>query len=357
MLTGKQPYRRLGKLEALRGAAAIYVFVHHYVHGNEELAYLAPFFILGQLALMVFFVLSGFVIYYASVYRDPDIKFGTYLKRRVVRIYPAFIAILILTYLLRSLTTGQWLDFHVWEAFGNILQFQDKHPYSWFDPYWQNAPLWSLAYEWWFYMIFFAFHRLTRHLQHLQQYMVIGMSVLGFATFWVFPNQFSLYFSYFLLWWAGVEVAREWTVSGTVTFKGQWKSILSVLGMTALWLLPAFLHWNAGNKVVLAEFPFVQPRHFFTVALVLCFAVIWKRTNWFAFRWIAGQWEWVGSISYAIYIFHYPVIYLAAHTRPTGSVYLDFIWVAIVIFGVSWLIEQPYQKFMNKMFRPRKQVK
>lgn len=356
MAKEKKKYRRLMKLEAMRGISAVYVLIHHYVHGNPDLDFLKPFFIFGQFALMVFFILSGFVIYYATVYRKPDMPFKEFLFRRFQRIYPALVLVMLLTYLLRSLTSGEWLDFHIWEFIGNLAELQDKNPASWFDPYWQNAPLWSLAYEWWFYMFFFALWRLAKDRPALQRYVVMGLSVFGFGTYWLLPNQFSLFLSYFILWWAGLEIAREWTATGKVSLRRQWPLWGAILGMGLLWAVPAYLWWADGKEVVLADFPFVQPRHFITVFIVLCAGYVWYKLKWFWFDFFIGPFAAIAPISYVIYIFHYPVIFLASRRQPLGNVWLDLLWVLPLVFIVAWLIEQPYQKWVNSWLRLKRKA-
>ena len=351
MALGKKKYSRLMKLEAMRGISALYVMIHHYAHGNAELEFIRPIFILGQFALMVFFILSGFVIYYATVYRNPNLSFKEFPFRRFRRIYPALILVMVLTYFFRRYTSGVWLDFHVWEFFGNLIMMQDKNPASWVDPYWQNAPLWSLAYEWWFYMLFFGLWKLTQNQPKTQKFIVMGMSVLGFATYWIIPNQISLFLSYFILWWGGLELAREWTETGKITLKTQWKTWAGIFGMGVLWSVPAGLFIYAGNKVVLAEFPLVQPRHFFTVFLVLCAGYTWYKLKWVLFDKLIGPFAFLAPISYVIYTFHYPVIFLAARLRPAGNVWLDLIWVLPTIVAVAWLIEQPFQKWINSWMK------
>lgn len=364
------------KLEAIRGISAVYVFIHHYVHGNEELVFLKKFFIFGQFALMIFFILSGLVIYYATVYRKPDMRFGEFIFRRIRRIYPALLAVLVLTYLLRSITSGQWLDVQPLQLLGNIFQLQDKNPISWVDPYWQNAPLWSLAYEWWFYMFFFAIWKVFPGRPLAQRNFVLGLSLFGFVSYWLLPNQFSLFFSYLLLWWSGLEIAREWTATGKVSLRRQWKVWGGILGMGLLWAVPAYLaykgqllplldqHPFAGvlseylqdKPFILADFPNVQPRHFLTVFLVLCAGFVWYKMRWLLFDILFKPFTIFAPISYAIYIFHYPVIYLASIRHPLGNVWLDLIWVIPTVLIVSWVIEVPFQKWINQKikYRPRR---
>ena len=350
----KVQYRRLMKLEAFRGVAALYIVVHHYVHYSPELAFMSKFFVFGQFALMVFFLLSGFVIYYATVYRDPDLSFREYILRRIKRIFPAFLLVLGFTYLMMSLTQGKWADPHLDQLIGNILQLQDKHPYSFIKPYFGNSPLWSLAYEWWYYMIFWAIYATLKHNFVYQRMAAIGVTVLGFVTFIIYPNAASMYASYFMLWWAGLEMAREWTMTGKITLKEQIGIWAVIFAMGIAWGANAWLFYKNGGPVVFSDYPFVQARHFLSVNFILAVAFIWYKLRWFLFNELFSHFEPLAGISYGIYIFHYPiVIYMVTH-RPTGNVWLDLAIIIPVILGISWLVEKPYQKFFNRLIKVKK---
>ena len=63
----KKPKSRLWKLEGVRGFAALYVLIHHLSHpliGQSGLKALP--FRFGQEAVIVFFLISGFVIEYSA---------------------------------------------------------------------------------------------------------------------------------------------------------------------------------------------------------------------------------------------------------------------------------------------------
>lgn len=78
---------KLEKLEALRGMAAIYVVLHHSIPHNLRLEELEIGFLFrfGQEAVILFFLLSGFVINY-SFSRGNDKTFRTYFFKRFYRI-------------------------------------------------------------------------------------------------------------------------------------------------------------------------------------------------------------------------------------------------------------------------------
>jgi peptidoglycan/LPS O-acetylase OafA/YrhL len=86
-------------LDGLRGAAALAVVVHHSANvyldtetRNWQLVtpILRALARLGHPAVLLFFVLSGFVLY-VSFLRGHDKSYGSFLSRRVFRLYPALI--------------------------------------------------------------------------------------------------------------------------------------------------------------------------------------------------------------------------------------------------------------------------
>jgi peptidoglycan/LPS O-acetylase OafA/YrhL len=88
------------KLEALRGFAAFYVFVAHLVVSKvpEKYEIVKLPFLFGQEAVMVFFLLSGFVIFY-STDKHKDKSFGSYFLRRWNRIYPIFLLAMLVAFI------------------------------------------------------------------------------------------------------------------------------------------------------------------------------------------------------------------------------------------------------------------
>jgi peptidoglycan/LPS O-acetylase OafA/YrhL len=92
---------KLERLEALRGVAAVYVLLHHIIRARLgiEKGLLGLLFSFGQEAVILFFLLSGFVIFY-SFSTGRDQSFGSYFRRRWLRIYPIFFVSLFIGWLL-----------------------------------------------------------------------------------------------------------------------------------------------------------------------------------------------------------------------------------------------------------------
>lgn len=138
----------------LRGVAAIYVMLFHYVLGlpfsNPGTTFLAH----GYLAVDLFFVLSGFVmaLNYGHMFRAGLLR-GSYVKflgRRVARVYPLYFAMTLVAGVLAL--TGILTPVQVPVPFAlvtNLLMVQ-----SWGLTESLDSPAWSISAEWAAYLLF-----------------------------------------------------------------------------------------------------------------------------------------------------------------------------------------------------------
>jgi peptidoglycan/LPS O-acetylase OafA/YrhL len=334
---------RLRRLECLRGAAAFYVFLHHYVHvvvtPHAAWAWVGKFFKFGQFAVLLFFVVSGFVIYYSSIARDPELGFRAYFIRRFRRIYPPFLLALLITWIAECVYQGTLADPMPVELLGNVLMLQDTNVASWFEPYLRNAALWSLSYEWAFYLMFFATHLALKDREHLQKWLVVLLSVIGFGTYWIAGNQISLFLMYYPIWWAGVEIARELVATGDVTLRKQLVPLGNLALMCGLWAIPVYLALRSGTPLVMWKHPVIEFRHFVTAGVILVAGLAWHRMKWIGFYRILGQFERVAPISYGLYIVHYPIVHIASKYAGPGTPWLPFVWVLPTVLFLAWVVE------------------
>jgi exopolysaccharide production protein ExoZ len=151
---------RIIPMEGLRGWAVLLVFFVH-VHGAFK-AYLAvdsPLFhvsdflgTVGGTGVDLFFVISGFLIYGAVI--RPKFRYGRFFRRRVQRIYPAFLAVFFLYVALWIFSNNDNFKFHgtVAQAFFYVLQNLLLLP-GIFRLRAMNDVAWSLSYEMFFYLL------------------------------------------------------------------------------------------------------------------------------------------------------------------------------------------------------------
>lgn len=101
---------KLDKLDMLRGFAALYVALGHWVDCNEA----TPLIIrqalrFGQQSVILFFLLSGFVIYIATS-RAENVPFRDYFIKRFRRIYPVMLGAFLVSFII-SFIDGNFLNY------------------------------------------------------------------------------------------------------------------------------------------------------------------------------------------------------------------------------------------------------
>lgn len=159
-----RPPRRFYELDSLRGLAAAIVVFDHFSYllpvGLHEAIEHSPLKVLvnGHQAVVLFFVLSGFVLTLPYT-RPSPLRYRDFLLKRLCRIYLPYLAALTLSLLadlcaphlhgeLSSMPgSNRWID-QTWSqpiSFGAVLQhilFIGHYPTAQF-----NAAFWSLVYE------------------------------------------------------------------------------------------------------------------------------------------------------------------------------------------------------------------
>lgn len=150
-------------LDFIRFSSALLVCFYHASFLRFDGAWLKGIGAFGHDAVIIFFVLSGFVIGYVSQEREKSSI--VFFLNRFSRLYSVVIPALILTLVLDYI--GQQIS----PAMYNGRHYEDSDPFFrlisnlffvneiWFA-HWRafsNGPFWSLSYEFWYYVIFAAY--------------------------------------------------------------------------------------------------------------------------------------------------------------------------------------------------------
>jgi peptidoglycan/LPS O-acetylase OafA/YrhL len=117
---------KLQKLEAIRGFCALYVMFFHLLPQKIFLLGInvGILFRFGSEAVIIFFILSGFVIKY-SWEKSIDKSFKNFFFRRFIRIYIPLLFIFLLAYFIKSFTEGRLANPEWRTLLGNIFMLQD----------------------------------------------------------------------------------------------------------------------------------------------------------------------------------------------------------------------------------------
>ncbi len=147
----------------------------------------------------IFFVLSGFLIC-RIVMRAGSFNYGTFLKRRVFRIYPAFLLALALCLAISVFLFGSPVP-NAGAILGNMV-FLNALPAFGVPPLIFNNVTWSLFFEACFYLIFpLVAITARRRGGPPAMFLILG----GLATAYL-PLAFGLYTEFFLLFFAGALI-------------------------------------------------------------------------------------------------------------------------------------------------------
>ena len=342
----KHASKKLYKLEAVRGFAAVYTATGHVFSNNFIVAghNFSPLLKFGQEAVILFFLLSGFVIQY-SFSLSKDKSFGLYFTKRFLRIYIPLIAVFILNYLLFIYKYSN-IPVSGWTLAGNLLMFQDV-----FKPnvicgcFLGNLPLWSLSYEWWFYMLFYA---ITMKARKHDSKIVYSVGVLAAISYLIHPNFFNRELMYFVIWWAGADMARLYLANNNITFASMTKQLVTIALIAAILALNIKIHY--APSATLGVSPFIELRHFAFAFVAIAGAIAWQKTNWIGFNQTIGLFTFIAPISFGIYISHW---FLIAHAEyldgVVNNVYIKYIIYAAVCIAFSYVIERIVYMHLSKL--------
>jgi exopolysaccharide production protein ExoZ len=235
-------------------AAALVVFFHANVAFkisypwavSDKFDYFASF---GASGVHIFFVISGFVMFYTS-FRKQNSEFSStaFLLRRIIRIYPIYILYALCSLFLYQ-TLGQGHQLTVGQIISSLLLIPGYSGYL-------IGPGWTLSYEVYFYLCFALVMTLnpTRGLAALTLLFLISI-VAGFAIdidepiFRVITNSLLLEFvmgawiAYYLLSGAKIHsaVAKVMIVVGVGGFSIGFLAGYSRLPSTVVWGIPSAL--------------------------------------------------------------------------------------------------------------------
>ncbi|HYJ07389.1 MAG TPA: acyltransferase [Polyangiaceae bacterium] len=370
----------------LRGLAAVAVLVGH-VRGlfmqdyealeSKSAAWKAFYLLsgLGHQAVIVFFVLSGFLVG-ASVLARQQVNgrwdFRDYFTRRLVRLYVVLIPGLLLTAAwdaaglrlfgaeglyggaldARHLTMPDVRVTLSLEHFlGNLAFLQ----HIFIAPFGTNGPLWSLSYEFWAYLLFPLLVRAGGTAEKPVTRAVYGL----LATLIIVGGGLKLAF-YFSIWLVGAGLALWWLRTAWRPARPITIAALACLFAGALVVGRSSRLSDSVADVILAAT---------TAALLAAVLTLPDRMPKRALsRANASGADWLAGFSYTLYVAHYPVLAFlfvatmggvrwAASAQAVLAVLAISLGVLLLYaFPLSRLTEAHTDSLRRRLSRPRPKV-
>ena len=360
---------RQSALDGMRGVAALSVFaVHIWIYQlpnsialrRDSWETIALFE--GRVAFVMFFVLSGFLLYRAFVRaalgRGDRVWMPGYLVRRAVRIVPAYSAAIAGSLILLSLagdgTPGRRLvdtaELPLFLVFG-----QNYSPATLLK---LNAATWTLAVEIAFYLVLPLIGFVALRLRSIRAQVVLLLGLVAAGLTWNLvdylsgwgpvaahsPPTFLPYFACGML--VALAVEHPKAIQRSRARGAALSSLQSVLlGLGAAALLVANGLWHGLDRSVHSFAMEVFADLGAAVAFGAVIASIVLGTG-AGLRWLAWRpLAWIGTITYGVYLWHIPVIVFLRGNGllPGGALSaLVALPVAIAFGAASWyLLERP----------------
>ena len=332
----------INALTGLRGAAAFIVFVSHCSNWQMLPGALGNGF--GQIGVMLFFILSGFLM--GHLYLNKELtaeSIRLYLVSRVGRIFPLYIGLILLSVLI---STTIYPAFHYYITDPQII-FRAL--------FFIDAPFefWTIPVEVQFYFVFIIFWFLhTRN---------TGLPVLGvFIALTIVPSIFlflklgyvpAIFSSYSLPFFLGIATAMNYSRISRSRLCRSIAAYCAIPSLIALVLnLPAI---RADAGWVIADDFFVRtwadPINWLVVySIFFCAMLNVKSFNFLNTR----PFVFLGEISFGFYLIHYPILKIVHSLHLPQS--LQFLTSFVVITALAWLsytfFEKPANRFIRKKF-------
>jgi len=296
---------------------------------NQPILYNTLYFIseLNRTAVIFFFILSGFAIGLSTekYFYKTTIGLKQYFLKRVLRILPLyFIAILFSYFIAITINQSQGRAFTINNLLGNIffLQTPVANKSSWFIPFANNGPFWSLSYEMFFYFLFPFFLYLT----HKIASKLIGNNnpiislILAFLSSitllivnkYLFFTPFFSFGSLFVIWYLGYYLC---ITQGDKSFH----PIYYLFGLVGCVFL---IHFNKISDTLTEIINGVSL--FFLWKLVKIYSQKFRISlnNRSKLNQVLVK---IGEGSYAIYLFHFPILKLFKYYN------LNFIFIVLLV--------------------------
>lgn len=337
-------------LDIVRLTAALVVFVHHASYERFGGAWLSAFSGFAHEAVVVFFVLSGFVIAY--VVDTKENTASTYVIARFSRLWsvaiPAILGTILMDALGRALAPEVYVPgetavdiFRITASllFLNEWWFSHLHVGS-------NGPYWSLSFEGSYYLLFGLFMFIRRP----WPWIIISSLLIGPKIILMMPA-----------WIAGVIAYRQ----TKTTYNRQTGVVLTIVGLI---LALAFLVFRIGNVYITYRWRYVLgdelfdafghavyfvsdtiiaagvALHILGVAILSANVVIRKQ--------LARMVSRASAATFPIYVIHYPALlfFTAVSLAYFGEKNSAMIFVSSAMIGI---VLTPLGEFLRRWMRKK----
>ncbi|WP_176550400.1 acyltransferase [Bacillus sp. AFS037270] len=356
--------RRFGELDSIRGLAAVTVVLSHSITISGLVAPGTNFasifnmiivnsplkiLLLGHEAVILFFILSGFVLS-LSYYRNANQTYFSYIIRRFCRIYIPYLCAILCGILMRisfskDIFPELWNTHIDWGVILNHIFLLGMFNQNAFDPV-----VWSLVHEMRI-SIIFPFLILLINKFHWKVNIVFGVicSLLGISLHYLFKNKLDLYTNYY----DSMHYILMFTVGALLAKYSL--DLIKIYQTKSTWI--KFLFFVSGlcfyiySRAVVMRF--LDDSLLITLvsdwgtmiggAIIIITSIAEKRASKIL---LIKPISYIGKTSYSIYLYHL-IIFLTLKNLLNGMLSNWLIWLLGMLFSLLvstimyFIIEEP----------------
>lgn len=296
---------------------------------------------LGHQAVLVFFVLSGYLVGGPLLQRAADgtVSFSSYFAARAARIFTPLLPACIVSFVVGTLVLHE--PESPLRVLASAVALNDVlAPTTASDP-----PLWSISFEVWFYILAGSFAATV-----LRRGMILPLTgcLLGVLVFTQLP-------AVFLLFWSFGAIGYR--------YRAELGSPLFFLAGLALWLagLAAFEALKPGGAVNNREVV-VWAQALACAGIAVCLPMLASARCNRAVAFLKGSATTAASFSYSLYLFHFPILlvvgtWIAPMNGVNAHTLATYLAILIVTVLAAWLLYLPFERqtpllraWLNKRF-------
>jgi len=314
-------------LNLLRAISAGLVMVGHIamiLFANVDNKIFRYIFGFGHQSLMIFFVLSGFLVSRSAILGVSYGKKGIYkyIVDRLIRLYivliPALILTSILDYILLNYLTipEQYIYIKsrtgITNFIGNLLFLQEIY----FPVFGSNGPLWSLANEFWYYCLFPILIAIPLASSFVRS---VILAVCAMIIFSILPVPII---KYFVVWLIGAGV---WLIDRQLIIKTRF-------------ILCAFIF-----ILLISGFDFAQVKYVgfaFDVSMSIMLGLLINNLRYSQQK--QNDWhdkfkvDLFANFSYSLYLIHFPILIFISVVIIHSGIKLSISFLGMIVFlGVT----------------------
>ncbi len=305
---------------------------------------------LPSFCVLMFFVLSGFLISHSlqqNIFRNEKYTFGSFVKDRFFRIYPPFIAALVLVFILDLIgfqITGQFysLKIYIGNFFINAAQLQEYPLATYINAHYMleffrfhyfgtDLPLWTISIEWWLYLFYgFLFYLvIKKHKWNLLNMIILLFFALS-PVYYVFVGA-RMEKGLTLYWFLGVLItlqSQKTRATSTLIFFSN--LLLLFAGMTG------FLWFGYTSSILL---------FFFAIYFLARTSASHIHVN-SVLKSITNK---LAGYSYSLYLIHYSIIYFMMSVFRFEASISNFVFVFVIVNIIAFLFAEIFEKNSKKL--------